>query len=306
MSAATRTVVIRVKRFDPDTGRSWWQEYRVEVDRYQSLATVLQRIREEIDPTLAFQAGCRFGVCGACAVKVNGVPRLACQTLVWREAEENNGVVTVEPLDFFPVVRDLVVDRRYIDQAFRRARDWLEPGGEPGEEGFRINRDLQKRLWSLDKCIMCGICFTVCPLLETGLDYPGPAAIAKLVRFALDPRDARREERLVEAEDWLWRCGRCGLCTIHCPYSIDVPDAVAEARRVLVAKRVGRKSDIKHVESILKSVEETGRMEEAKVMIETGGVLRALREALALAGKAGLPRKPERVSRSVLEALRGG
>ncbi len=306
MSAPTRReVVIRVRRFDPDTGRTWWQDYRVVVDRYQSLATVLQRIREEVDPSLAFQAGCRFGVCGACAVKVNGVPRLACQTMVLREAEENNGVVTVEPLDYFPVVRDLVVDRRYIDAAFRKARAWLEPGPEPGENGYRLQPTLQKKLWSLDKCILCGICFSTCPLLEAHPDYPGPAAIAKLVRFALDPRDARGEERVREAAEWIWSCARCGLCSMHCPYSIDTPGAVAEARRMLVERRVGRREDIRHVESIVESVEELGRLDEKKVFIETGGLLRAVREALVLARRLGLPSKPERVSEKVLEALRG-
>ena len=304
MSAPTKKrVVIRVRRFDPDTGRRWWQDYEVEVDRYQSLATVLQRIREEVDPTLAFQAGCRFGVCGACAVTVNGVPRLACQTIVWREAEENGGVITVEPLPYFPVIRDLVVDRRFIDSAFRKARAWLEPGKEPGEDGFRIAPSLQKRLWRLDKCILCGICFSICPLLDAGLDYPGPAAIAKLVRFALDPRDARGEERLVEASDWLWRCLRCGLCAAHCPYSIDVPDAVAEARRRLVEKGIGRREDVRHVEAVVESVLRLGRMDERSVYIKTAGLLRAVREALALAGKAGIPAKPERVSKRVLEAI---
>ncbi|AEM39137.1 succinate dehydrogenase and fumarate reductase iron-sulfur protein [Pyrolobus fumarii 1A] len=305
MSAPTkRRVVIRVKRFDPDTGRIWWQEYEVEVDRYQSLATVLQRIREEVDPTLAFQAGCRFGVCGACAVKVNGIPRLACQTLVLNEAGDE-GVVTVEPLDFFPVVRDLVVDRRFIDGAFRKARAWLEPGPEPLEDGFRIEPALQKKLWKLDKCIVCGVCFSVCPLLDAGLDYPGPAAIAKLVRFSMDPRDALRDARLEDASEWIWRCLRCGLCALHCPYSIQTPGAVAEARRRLIEKRVGRPSDIRHVEAIVESVKRLGRMNEKRVFIETAGFARALREAIVLARKVGLPRPPERVSGEVLELLRG-
>ncbi len=306
MSAPTkRSVTIRVKRFDPDTGRSWWQEYRVEIDRYQSLATVLQRIREEMDPTLGFQAGCRFGVCGACAVRVNGVPRLACQTILWRLVEEEGDVVTVEPLPFFPVVRDLIIDRRYIDEAFRRARAWLEPGPEPGEEGYRIEPGLQKTLWRLDKCILCGICFSICPVLNSGLDYPGPSPIAKLVRFALDPRDALREERLVEASEWLWRCARCGVCAAHCPYSIDASWAAAVARRVLVERRAGRPEDVRHVEAVVRSVLETGRLDEARVYRETVGTLKAIIEGLVVARRVGLPSKPERVSERVLEALRG-
>jgi succinate dehydrogenase/fumarate reductase iron-sulfur protein len=181
---------IAVERFNPDVDRgSYWETFSVDLADNLTILDVLLTIADAIDPTLAFRRTCRSGICGACAGVVNDRPCLFCQRSIGEAAESAPaGMIRLAPLRGFPVLRDLVVDMEEFFQEFDRLDAWLVPDASYGGV---LRADEADKLWSVATCVLCGICSP--PDAEV---RPHPAAIARLMRLAHDPRDARGRERL--------------------------------------------------------------------------------------------------------------
>jgi succinate dehydrogenase / fumarate reductase iron-sulfur subunit len=165
--------------------------YPVELESTRTVLDALLWIEEYADPTLAFRRMCRSGICGTCAGLVNGVPRLLCQTLLQdvleAPPETVDAEVVVEPLPQYRVLKDLVVDMEPFVKEFTRVRAWVQP--DPGYDGL-VSSETMVRLWPVARCVMCGIC------AEGGdQSVPHPAAVAKLLRLVVDPRDGAPLER---------------------------------------------------------------------------------------------------------------
>jgi succinate dehydrogenase / fumarate reductase iron-sulfur subunit/fumarate reductase iron-sulfur subunit len=199
---------VNIKRFD---GRDFYfQTYEVPIEGNPTVLEVLGRIKEEIDPSLSFRAMCRSSVCGTCGLKVNGVPALACSTRV--SGEE----LTLEPLEGFRPLRDLVTDQEGLERLMREFSLWVVPRGKGVSTEARPTISNQKG-WD---CILCGICDSVCPPLLEGSAFAGPMAITRLHRIINDPRDAIGKERLnEEISERLKGCVHCSYCTLRCPKS---------------------------------------------------------------------------------------
>ena len=165
--------------------------YQVTLPSTRTVLDALLWIEEHVDPTLAFRRMCRSGTCGICAGLVNGAQRLLCQTLL-KDASEVppavvDALVLVEPLPQYRVLKDLVVDMEPFANEFARVHAWLQPN--PEYDGL-VSPPIMEMLWPVARCVMCGIC------AEAGDgSVPHPAAVAKLLRLAADPRDAAPEER---------------------------------------------------------------------------------------------------------------
>jgi len=199
-------------------GRSWVQEYVVDVNdpKKTTVLDLLIRIREKIDPTLAFRYACRMGVCGACGMVINGEPKLACTTTI----SETGPVIEVEPLWNFPVIRDLVVDMGEFFRKHKLVKPWAE------NKGAKVTKEEQDRFLQYAYCIYCGICYAACPKIDD--KFYGPQAAAKLLRWLLDPRGGSREERLKIAaiDAHLESCEYVGTCTLFCPKDVDPAHAI--------------------------------------------------------------------------------
>jgi succinate dehydrogenase / fumarate reductase iron-sulfur subunit len=235
---ATRDVVFRVHRFDPESGREpYVQDYRVPVPPGMVVLDGLWFIKEHLDPTLVWRASCRMGVCGSCGMMIDGRPTLACNTQVLEVARD--GVLELAPLPNFEILRDLVPD---LDPMFEHHRqlapylvrddseEMLEPTGQLRQSPAELVEFLQ-----FSYCIKCGCCVSACPTVATDPAYSGPQALAQAYRYCADSRDGGFTGRLpvLAGEAGPWRCHYAGECSRVCPKGVDPARAIQLLKREL-------------------------------------------------------------------------
>jgi len=229
---------LRVFRWSPGHAEDV-RAYRVEAGVETTVLDALVEIQHAQDPTLAFRYACRVGMCGSCAMVVNGRERWACRT---RLSDLPAGDVTVRPLYHFPLLRDLVVDMtpfnaklRSVDAAFRPA-----PAAEPYAE---ISRDSSERR-DIDpaiECIGCGMCVSACTLVAHNPRFPGPAALNRAFTLQRDRRDDGIEARwsVLLSDDALARCHGQGNCTEVCPQGLAPTTSIIRLRQMATRRLFG-------------------------------------------------------------------
>jgi succinate dehydrogenase/fumarate reductase iron-sulfur protein len=227
-----KVVEFRIRRYNPDEKKSYISTFKVPIRRGTTILDVLNYIKENFDETLTFRHSCRMGICGSCAVNINGKPMLACYTQV---LDLNADTVTIEPLSNLPVVKDLVVDIQPFFQNFRKIRTVLIKPPEAfkrAEEFIQSPEDL-KKYWDLTLCTKCSVCYSACP---AAIDerFLGPSALTANYRFIADSRDEGLNERLKPMADNVWLCTSCNSCTLFCPKLVNCSNAVVENRSILV------------------------------------------------------------------------
>jgi fumarate reductase iron-sulfur subunit len=216
------TVRIRVKRYQPEGGaKSYYQEYEVPYTRGMVVLDALNYIKDNMDGSLTYRWSCRMGICGSCGALVNGVPRLTCATFLSSLRQP----VTVEPLNNFPVIKDLVVNIDDFMEKLVRIQPWIVRERErPIEEGeYRQTPEEMERYHQFSLCINCGLCYAACPVYAADKGFIGPAAAALGYRYYLDSRDeggSRRLEILTEGAG-AYDCTFVGECSAVCPKGVD-------------------------------------------------------------------------------------
>ena len=245
---ATRVVKIRVRRYDPETGRRWWQEYRVEAKKGTTVLDALLKIKAEQDHTLAMRYSCRMGACGSCGMLINKMPRLACETQL---LELGTDTVTIEPLPNFPVLRDLITD---FGDFFKKHRDIMpyivreskKENEEPYREYYMPPEELNKII-RYSHCIMCGLCYAACPVVAIDKKFLGPQALGQAYRWVTDVRDEGLRLRLEKVDDkhGVWRCHFAGSCSAACPKGVDPAQGIQLLRSKLVALTAGARREKK-------------------------------------------------------------
>jgi succinate dehydrogenase/fumarate reductase iron-sulfur protein len=219
-------MIVRVRRFDPaGTGRPYWQTYDVDARPMMSVLDALFWILEHEDPTLAFRYSCRAGMCGSCAMVINGREGLTCGLRL----ERLRPPVSIEPLRSLPVTKDLLVDLQPFFDKYRAvdpfyvggATSLLGPAGEPAvvpaADGTREVLDRQ-----ID-CISCGACYSACPVTSIVPGFLGPAALNRAYAISADTRDTAGLERLrrVWSDDGVFACHSVGSCVTACPVGVN-------------------------------------------------------------------------------------
>ncbi|KAL4424192.1 hypothetical protein ABPG75_001493 [Micractinium tetrahymenae] len=200
---------------------------------------VLLKIKDEQDGTLSLRRSCREGICGSCAMNIDGQNGLACLTKV----DRNTSTVTrVAPLPHLFVVKDLVVDLSNFYAQYKSVKPYLQPAGPPpdGRE-YRQSREERAKLDRLYECILCACCSASCPSYWWSEDkYLGPAALLHTYRWMIDSRDAAQAERLANVNDQykLWRCHTIMNCTHFCPKGLNPGKAIAQIKQSVEAGRV--------------------------------------------------------------------
>lgn len=195
-------------------------------------------VQRTIDSTLAFRCACRVGMCGTCAVRINGRPGLACRT---RPSELGRPAMDVAPLAHLPVIRDLVVSMEPFFAQWKRARPRFRPKQPEAAATAAIPPDSEFGLLAAGKrdCITCGVCFAACGVRTTSGEYLGPAAVNRALLRIADPRESGGPERLAvlnEERGGVWRCHTTFDCTEMCPKGIDLTDSIARLKRGLAAR----------------------------------------------------------------------
>jgi succinate dehydrogenase / fumarate reductase iron-sulfur subunit len=230
-------VTLKIKRYDPDRQPSaWWSTFRMEADGADRVLDLLVRAKDEHDGSLTFRRSCAHGICGSCAVRVNGTNRLACKTLI----RELGSSVTLEPLLGLRVLRDLVVDMEPFFAAYRNIKPYLLNGDPLPADGRERRQSPAERMRFDDttKCILCAACTAACPVFWADGGYIGPAAIVQAHRFMFDSRDRAASEHSapLAGADGIWRCRTVFQCTLACPRDIEITKAIAEVKGAIVRK----------------------------------------------------------------------
>jgi len=235
-------VTFKIFRCDPETDEQpHFDTYTV--PPFKKGLTVLEAlfyIQEKLDGSLAFRSSCREGICGSCAMHINGKYRLACETQV---ADLGTDTVTVQPLGHLRVLRDLVVDMEPFFKKYKHIKPFLMPGSPPPErERPQTVGEHAQVMPSID-CILCASCYASCTVTATDPEYLGPAALLWADRFMRDSRDNADEERLrlVGQMHGIWRCHTIFSCQEVCPKDLDPTGAIADLkRRSIKRKLLGR------------------------------------------------------------------
>ncbi len=228
-------IILRILRYNPQTDRSsQFQDFSVTVEPTDRILDALMFIKRNLDGTLSFRKSCGHGVCGSDSMIINGVERLACKTLVQDVAEEENAVVTVEPLKSLPVQRDLMVDYGQFFEAYRGVKPFLIPARHV-ERAENVQTPAERsRFDDPTKCILCASCHSACPVVENqNVDFIGPAAVLQAARFVFDSRDEGIKPRLdvLDKANGVWPCENHFECTRVCPRGIKVTKNINLTKR---------------------------------------------------------------------------
>ncbi len=237
-AGATNLRTFRIYRWDPDSGeKPRIDSYQVDLDRCGPMVLdALIKIKNEVDSTLTFRRSCREGICGSCAMNIDGVNTLACTMAISDVA----GEVRIFPLPHMEVVKDLVPDLTNFYAQYASVKPWLQTRtpAPPDRERLQTPED-QERIDRPSACILCACCSTSCPSYWWNGDrYLGPAALLAAYRWIVDTRDEALGERLDALEDpfKLYRCHTIMNCTEACPKDLNPARAIADIKR-LIAER---------------------------------------------------------------------
>jgi len=280
LRAATRTppkvVKVRVRRFDPETGRVWWQEYHVETYRGMTILDALLTVKSSLDHSLAFRYSCRMGVCGSCGLVVNKRPRLACQTQVAEIASEEKPVIHVEPLYNFRVLRDLITDFTEFFEKHRKIKPYIlrrdvKEREEPTLEYEQRPEELGE-YYEYSLCIMCGLCDAACPVYASDPLFLGPQALAQAYRYIADTRDELWRERLelLDVDGSVFKCHFAASCSAVCPKMVDPASAIQRLRSALLRYKIRlyRKRRVASIVPPMERVEERKWPPKEAVLVE--------------------------------------
>ncbi|MBI5286378.1 MAG: succinate dehydrogenase/fumarate reductase iron-sulfur subunit [Deltaproteobacteria bacterium] len=272
-------IKVKVSRCDP-MGRGvcepYLQAYDVKVWLRMTVLEVLTKIKDEQDGSLTFRRSCRSAICGSCAMKINGHPKLACKTRVIPEYERH-GSFTIEPLDNFSVIKDLVVDFDVFWEKVAKIEPWLTPK-ETGKGWWIVKKEDMSRVEDAGNCIFCGCCNGACNSLEADPNFLGPVVLAKAWRFVGDKRDGNSIKRLtrLSEEHGIWICSRCIECTQVCPKDVKPLTAIERLRAQAIKAGITDNRGVRHVDAMVDSVRRTGRLDEFTMTFKTLGVMRSI------------------------------
>ena len=237
--AGTKNIkTFQIYRWDPDTGANpRIDSYEVDMDSCGPMVLdALIKIKNEIDSSLTFRRSCREGVCGSCAMNIDGTNTLACTKFT----SEVKGDVKIYPLPHMPVVKDLVPDLNHIFAQYETIEPWLKSDTPPGTRERLQSPAERAKLDGLWECILCFSCSTSCPSYWWNGDrYLGPAILLQAYRFIADSRDEATGERLDNLEDpfRLYRCHTIMNCTKTCPKGLNPAKAIGEIKKLMVERR---------------------------------------------------------------------
>ena len=231
---------VKIYRYDPEVdNKPKLQTYEVDVDNNcgPMVLDLLIKIKNNIDTTLTFRRSCREGICGSCAMNINGENTLACLSPIPKTDE----VLKIFPLPHMFVLKDLVPDMTNFYDQYKSIKPWLQQPSKKGKTNEFTKENLQSkiersRLDGMYECIMCACCSTSCPSYWwNGDKYLGPAVLLQAYRWIIDSRDEERQARLKKVADELklYRCHTILNCTSACPKGLNPAKAIAEIKKML-------------------------------------------------------------------------
>ena len=237
LSQPEKIKYFKVYRWDPEQNQKpYLSTYPIDLnDCGPMVLDALLKIKNEQDPTLTFRRSCREGICGSCAMNINGTNTLACLAYI---EDDTNKATKIYPLPHMYVVKDLVPDMGNFYEQYRSIEPWLQPKEEKkeGQAEFLQSREDRAKLDGMYECILCACCSTSCPSYWWNADkYLGPAVLMQAYRWIEDSRDGSTAKRLAELDDEfkLYRCHTIMNCTKVCPKHLNPGKAIANIKKKL-------------------------------------------------------------------------
>ena len=222
------SITLTVARYRPeDETEPTFQSYDVPYRKDWVVLDALNYVKDHIDGSLSFRWSCRMGVCGSCGMMVNGTPKLTCAVPL---SDYESKPIRIEPLQFFPILRDLIVDISSFLSKLSSVKPWIIRDDEtPSTEAEYSQTPAELEVYKqFSMCINCMLCYSACPVVGLEPEFTGPAAIALAQRYNLDSRDQGAAERLAVLDDHegMWGCTFVGECTQVCPKNVDPAGAI--------------------------------------------------------------------------------
>lgn len=214
---------INIRRFNKElSNESTITKYEV---NNTNLLKALIEIKEEIDSSLSFRCGCKSGVCGSCAVKVNGVERLACKVFI----KEDD---LIEPLKNIEVIKDLIVNVSHETLLINKTKSYINKNSNK-----EIKQENIEKINLQSNCILCNSCFSSCPVYDIKGDFIGPFALSRALRYVNDEKLESNDEIISSIQtDGIWDCTLCSACTLVCPQGIDPKADIMQLQNISVQK----------------------------------------------------------------------
>ena len=289
--------ILDIYRYDEKTDAEPRRD-RVEVDLPTTMTVLdaLEWVKAEKDGSVSFRRSCRSAICGSCSMNINGVAGLACKTPVSDVLKSDNSVM-VDPMPNFQPMKDLVVHMDPFWDKYSRLKPYLQPKDkdEDHERERRVSPEDMKKLVAVANCVMCAVCYSLCPVVSVDPAFAGPAAIAYAYRFIEDVRDSKRKERAAQiSEDYLWLCAHCYACS-YCPKHVDPHDDIIAVKRATIEEGLTNGPGPRHALVVGKTIKATGMLHETEVIQGTVGkfnivgLLRVAPLGLRMASKGKLP-----------------
>jgi len=227
--------ILRIKRQKDKVSKPCWQEFEIEAEEDFSIAAILNELNgrselkskaEEVVEPIAWECGCMVRKCGACAMRINGVPRLACSTFL---NTIKGKTIVLEPLSKFPIVKDLIVDRSVVFESLKKINLWLESEACMTEERHEVR-------YQSARCIMCGCCLEICPNFQVGKDFIGAIAPVNAYRILNEEMDDLHHAEISDAykKHYYEGCGKSLACLDICPAGIPVDELMARTNATAV------------------------------------------------------------------------
>jgi len=232
MKQETYKLILIINRYAPERG-PYRSVYNVEVSGFMRIVDVFRKINAEQDPGLAWRSSCEHAQCGSCTLIINREPVLSCKLLVETTVQHfKTTTLHIGPLPGVPLLRDLVIDFRVLDQKIKESKPWLiTPAPLPPEgDEYRLPPTEHEKYDEATRCINCFTCRSGCPTQNP--EYFGPNLLMQNYLRLLDPREGAKEERLAYLFDerGLPRCRTGRFCTVGCPKDIPVSEILAKAK----------------------------------------------------------------------------
>ena len=275
----TQTITFNVFRFNAETDYlPHYKKIEMEVTSEEVVLDILNRIKWEHDGSFSYRRSCRHGICGACAIKVNGKGVLACKERMNDMIELFGTEMTIEPLSTKRAVKDMIIDKEDFWKKHEQVKPYVvdEIGEHPESENLVTPKE-ESALLNADYCIQCGLCHYSCPSLENNEDYIGPAAFAAAYRFNADVRDKATLDRLdiVNApEQGVWDCVKCYECQEVCPKEVNPIEKITKLHNQVFENGVAINNvATRHAVGFAHSIKKHGLLDEAELVRYSEGTV---------------------------------
>ncbi len=226
-----RQIDFEILRYDPDVNeKPQFQSFQVPCEQDWVVLDALNYIKDKLDRTLSYRWSCHMAVCGSCSMMINGEPALSCKTFL----RDMPAKIRVEPLNNFPIERDLVVVMDDFMDKLKSVKPYLIPVEQkPLTEGVFLQSPAQlKKFKQFTLCINCTLCYAACPQYALNDGFIGPGALALAHRYNMDSRDVGRKARqdVVASNPGIWECSFVGACSEVCPHEVDPAAAIQQTK----------------------------------------------------------------------------